>query len=529
MKRKNNTFKTGLLLLSVCFISLIAWAQDYYHVYSGGVEVYGASGDAIDSIKVEGATSETVRFYKGGVVDYSITRVQIDSMIVNSQAPLLPGVQNVRAASGFNRILVKWDQNPNPAIDEVIVYWNNRAGSVEVPVTIKTPGCFQTDSVFIPGLTEGQNYQFEVVNKDLQGGLSAYSPPTLAITPYGDTYKASLKLRQVGFIKMTAFDAASHTGTVRLDFVEASGDFVGQRITYTKQGIDTPQDIIVTTNDQITLSNVGNELLNPNHLIYLKSLYLPEGGIDTVETAEYKTQIVSYIIKAPATTAKRFNYTAGEWYNPKTSAWEKGVTANDLYKVDSIPENPNSSDILRWGPFGTSTTSGAPANQAAILDFRGTHNDKDADGYIKYIWATEAQENLTKFRCDRVGTFGPLDARANTSAGTPYDSAFSVDNMLFNMDIDIATNKVAVSGIVKTAGKTGVNYNSHSDYMLVENGSGTGPNADTDPTHFPGDFSIQSRFDPVTRAFDMNYARWCHGRSTSNKTSTVFIYKLEPR
>lgn len=413
--------------------------------------------------------------------------------------PPLPIEQNVTAAPGFNRIMVKWEQNPDPSIESVVVYWNDRANSMEIPVVIREPGCFQTDSVFISGLTEGQDYQFEMVNKYSDGSMSAFSDLTRAVAPYGEVYKASLTFRQVSFIGMAAFDAVSHTGTVNLEFVAAGNDFIGQSVSY-KDQVSGSQVEQIVADDNVTLSNVGNKLLDPEHLIYLKSLYLPEGGIDVVETGVYKTQICAFVAPNPTeSTIKRWEYNAGKQLID--GEWVAGTTNLLTGQRDPVPDG---SGEIQFGTYNTQTKVAVPtANNAD-----GIHPDKDAAGYTKYIWADSAQIDITAFRMDRVGSYGP-------------DTQTRIKNGMFDFKLKMAPdNKVAVSGWVQSAN------GHHEDYVLVENGAAF---SDSDADHSPGDGTPQSIYDPATGEFSMNYAVWRIGKNASNHKAVVFVCKLVPR
>src|SRR5699024_7711205 len=88
----------------------------------------------------------------------------------------------------------KWLIVGDPTIRKAVIYWNNRADSMVVPIDKDNSAGIDTMDVFIDNLSEG-TYSFEVFTFDQYGNRSVEANTSGKV--YGDSYANSLLTRIV--------------------------------------------------------------------------------------------------------------------------------------------------------------------------------------------------------------------------------------------------------------------------------------------------------------------------------------------
>jgi hypothetical protein len=101
-------------------------------------------------------------------------------------------VEYASVYSGVERIGFSWYLNADPRIVSTVIYWNEGADSVVVPVNRTDPGYMEMNTVI--NLPEGF-YQFELVTKDREGHRSIGLNETGQV--YGVTYQSGLKTQNI--------------------------------------------------------------------------------------------------------------------------------------------------------------------------------------------------------------------------------------------------------------------------------------------------------------------------------------------
>lgn len=331
------------------------------------------------------------------------------------QGDVLGSMQNVQVRPGYERVLLAWEQNPDPLIETTVVYWNDRQNSIEVELVRREEG-WQKDSVYIPGLQEGDEYTFELINKNSSGDESV--PVVASGTPYGAQRAAELedKTRKVRRIMMTGYspeagardNAEVTVGSVTLIWEAAPEGSIATEIRYKKAEDETiiyvkEPNAGATTN----LTGAGNRLLHPDDILYVSTLFLPDGGIDTLQSKTLQSQMVVYMVKDAPRARLNYDLPAGAW----------GTAAYD------------------WE-------------------------------LQKLIWAIN-QETITVLDCNRFGCFNAL---GGTNFLTEYFSIPPVHQ--FKLEI-IPDNKVLISGFYGNGQEDTVNpYTIHNnDQTRGEGGS----------------------------------------------------------
>jgi hypothetical protein len=234
---------------------------------------------------------------------------------------VLGSMRNVQVRPGYERVLLTWEQNPDPLIGTTMVYWNDRQHSIEVDF-VRTGEDWQKDSVYIPDLTEGTEYTFELVNTNSSGDES--SPVVASGTPYGAQRAAEVedKTRELTRIMMTGYspeagardNAEVTVGSVTLTWEAAPEGSVATKVRYKKSGNETIVYVKAAASGTTTnLTQVGNRLLHPDDILYVSTLFLPDGGIDTLQSKTLQSQMVVYMVKDEPRARLNYDLPAGTW------------------------------------------------------------------------------------------------------------------------------------------------------------------------------------------------------------------------
>lgn len=180
---------------------------------------------------------------------------------------------------GRNRMALSWLLTSDPKISKTVVFWNNRADSVVIPVK-RTSGV-DTIRRTIPSLPEG-TYSFEVYTYDAKGNRSV-KVETIGNT-YGNNYDISLVNRPIESAKMQ-----SSTSTIALiSWYPASSQLLGMDLRYKNAMGDSVSRYIHADSLKTTLTN----FTKGNAFIY-RSLFKPEPkAIDTFYT-NFESQTIS--------------------------------------------------------------------------------------------------------------------------------------------------------------------------------------------------------------------------------------------
>ncbi len=101
---------------------------------------------------------------------------------------------SLKSFSGKDRVKLQWLIVGDPTIRKAVIYWNNRADSMVVPINKDNAAGIDTMNVFIDNLSEG-TYSFEVFTFDQYGNRSVEANTTGKV--YGDSYANSLLTRIV--------------------------------------------------------------------------------------------------------------------------------------------------------------------------------------------------------------------------------------------------------------------------------------------------------------------------------------------
>ncbi|MDR1335288.1 MAG: metallophosphoesterase [Tannerella sp.] len=224
MKKKNYMNRKVLLtVFALALVGMIAWAQDYYRLYTGAGESVQISGNAIDSVKVE---SGSLKFYEGNAASYTQALSGIDSLAFES------------APNG---------ELPRFAVISDTHFGNNvgQGPQVKVPKALKNIlGKDPVDALFVVGDmtnggTEAEYDQLKVVFGDPQNvpaGLPVYYLMGNHDN-YTDASAASIfrnklgqELHQYIDIKGYPFITISQTGRSSTDYNTGALNFLSEKL-----------------------------------------------------------------------------------------------------------------------------------------------------------------------------------------------------------------------------------------------------------------------------------------------------------
>lgn len=180
-------------------------------------------------------------------------------------------VDSITVYPGYYKIAFDWQINADPRISKVLIYWNNRADSVVVPVQ-RTE--YKVDSMYymINDIPEG-NYIFEFITRDDEGHRSLFKEATAVV--YGEEYCKTLRNRTISSIKKRS------DGSMEITWNDVSSSYIQYTIVeYTVNGIT--QTVRVENSDQTTIISGPKT----GETINVSSVYLYENAIDELTAAK---------------------------------------------------------------------------------------------------------------------------------------------------------------------------------------------------------------------------------------------------
>ncbi len=171
----------------------------------------------------------------------------------------------LKATSGYQRILLEWDAPMDPSIRTTKLFWDNYSDSLVFSASDYQDGSLQ---VWVTDLDD-RSYTFDVVNYDAAGHKSLATEITT--TPFGESWLLSHAERSFVIAKMDGDDAV-------VTMSKSTDEMVATKFRYKMT------DGTVVESDY--LGPEETELHLPNALrgkkIEFKSAFLPANGIDTV-------------------------------------------------------------------------------------------------------------------------------------------------------------------------------------------------------------------------------------------------------
>ncbi|MDR1274732.1 MAG: discoidin domain-containing protein [Odoribacteraceae bacterium] len=173
---------------------------------------------------------------------------------------------------GNGRVKLEWEINADPKLVDCIIYWDERADSLVVPIVRDAGGGRQKMSVIIDGLSE-RGHIFEIRTRDLYQRVSLKTEKS--VTCYGERYAASLSNRA---ITTQVIDPDADNVTISWGVADNS---VGVEFRYVNRDG-------VTTNVLIPPTAAGHVFADfvPGREFSYSTLYLPVAtSIDTFRTA----------------------------------------------------------------------------------------------------------------------------------------------------------------------------------------------------------------------------------------------------
>lgn len=190
-----------------------------------------------------------------------------------------PGrADSLKVYPGRNRIKLSWMLISDPKITRTVVYWNNKADSVVIPVT-RTSG-IDTVSTMLNSIPEG-TYTFEVYTYDAQGHRSV-KVDTIARV-YGDNYNITLVNRAIRSAVMN-----TKADTAIVEWYGASSQHIGVDLRYKNSLNDSIFMFIPADSIRVRLPK-----FTKGQAFRYRSLYKPEkNAIDTFFTI-YESRIVN--------------------------------------------------------------------------------------------------------------------------------------------------------------------------------------------------------------------------------------------
>ncbi|MEC3878497.1 DUF4998 domain-containing protein [Parapedobacter sp. 10938] len=189
---------------------------------------------------------------------------------------IYPGkADSLRAHPGYNRIQLSWIVLADPNATNAVIYWDNRADSLEVDLgQVARP---DTMRVILNDMEE-KAYTFQVVTRDEKGNLSVTSE--VLGTVYGDVYQNSLLTRAVRNLSVTK-------DTLVIDWVSSDETSVGDSLVYQDKEGRINRLFVPPSDDTTKLP-----LYAPDYNFVHWTMFLPDSlAIDTFVTADFEVVV----------------------------------------------------------------------------------------------------------------------------------------------------------------------------------------------------------------------------------------------
>jgi hypothetical protein len=149
-------------------------------------------------------------------------------------------VDSLQLFPGDGRVKLAWEINADPRLEDCIVYWDERADSLVVPIVRDAGGGRQKMSVVVEGLAE-RGHIFEVRTRDVYGNISLKTEKSAPC--YGEKYRGGLSNRAI-----VAQEANPGVALVTWGTTENS---VGVEFSYVNRA-GTPRTVLVPPEETIS-------------------------------------------------------------------------------------------------------------------------------------------------------------------------------------------------------------------------------------------------------------------------------------
>jgi hypothetical protein len=292
-------------------------------------------------------------------------------------------VDSLRVFPGFERVRLAWQLTADPRVTRTIIYWNQRADSVVVPVNRTQSGIIPM-SYYIPNMPE-RDYVFELITRDNYGHFSM--PQEVVTTVFGEVHRGALRNRSVASIMRQP------EGTIITWDPIASQDVQYVTVSYEING---EQISVRVENGDIQTILTG---LNAGDRISVATTYLHENALDPMTSRP-----VSYVIPVFEREINPANFStvilAGDNTTvnnnrPLSNLWTLTATNNPniLHTVSGQPY-PNHftfdmgvpANISRFRLWSRTDNSPFTGNNPRTFELWGT-NDLKADPNDAAYWA----------------------------------------------------------------------------------------------------------------------------------------------
>lgn len=206
----------------------------------------------------------------------------------------------LRATSGYQRILLEWEAPMDPSIRTTKVFWDNYSDSLVFSTSDYRDGSIQ---VWVDNLDD-RSYTFDVVNFDAAGHKSLATEITT--TPFGESWLLSHAERSILSAKIDDEDA-------EITMTKATDEMVATQFRYK----DVDGNVVVSDWMLPDEVNITLPRAKKGKRFEFRSAYLPSNGVDTVWSVSW-TQSPTPIVYALPTETWTVSVTKGQEYSSLT-------------------------------------------------------------------------------------------------------------------------------------------------------------------------------------------------------------------
>ena len=294
----------------------------------------------------------------------------------------------LKATSGYQRILLEWDAPMDPSIRTTKLFWDNYSDSLVFSTSDYQDGSIQ---VWVDNLDD-RSYTFDVVNYDAKGHKSLATEITT--TPFGESWLLSHAERSFLVAKMDGEDAV-------VSMSRSTDEMVATQFRYkTTDGDVVESDYLKPGETEIRLPKA----LRGKRIEY-RSAFFPANGVDTVWFVSWQKSNAPIYYQIDA-SSWGITTTKGQVYNPYTAnKIFDGVISSSSYWHSS-----RSASLANVFPKILAIDSGLEGDAAPTL-VSLVFCQNASNSQLRYI------RDLKVFVSDEP--FDPNDSDPATNYGTP--------------------------------------------------------------------------------------------------------------
>lgn len=313
----------------------------------------------------------------------------------------------LRATSGYQRILLEWDAPMDPSIRTTKLFWDNYSDSLVFSVSDYQDGSIQ---VWVTDLDD-RSYTFDVINYDAAGNKSLATEITT--TPFGESWLLSHAERSFMRATMDGDDAV-------VTMSKSTDEMVATKFRYKMaDGTVTESEYLLPGNVEIRLP----QALRGKRVEY-KSAFLPVNGKDTVWSISWQKSMYPILYK-PDTDGWTVEATKGQVGSSSTVTYSADKIFDGILSTSNRWHSSRTASTAKVFPKVLSIDTGvAEGDEFTFTDFfLYQHSTTSSLRYLREVLIFIGNVPFDPNDQDPVNNFGTPAFKETIPQEASYDAA----------------------------------------------------------------------------------------------------------